>query len=78
MWKPIETLPSTGQALVTDDELPFEDGLTYGSIELVSCPMLSDGRILNQNSGNYTRAGTWKWWHPVPDRAISADMETKD
>jgi hypothetical protein len=70
MWRPIETLPPTGQALVTDDELPLEDGPFYGSIELVNCPMLPDGRLLNQNSANYSRAGTWKWWHPVPERNV--------
>jgi hypothetical protein len=70
MWRPIETLPPSGQALVTDDELPFDEGPGYGTIELVVCPMLADGRILNQNSGNYTRAGVWKWWYPVPARTI--------
>lgn len=68
MWRPIETLPATGQALVTDDELPFDRDPRYGTIELVVCPMLADGRVLNQNSGNYTRAGVWKWWHPVPSK----------
>jgi hypothetical protein len=74
MWQPIETLPRSGQALVTDDDLPNEPlGDGYGSIELVVCPMLSDGRILNQNSGNYNRPGTWKWWAPVPSRETSVD-----
>lgn len=63
-WRPISTLPRSGQVLVTDDDLESPDG--YGTIELVVCPMLEDGRLLNQNSGNYSRPGTWKWWHPVP------------
>lgn len=65
-WHPISTLPQSGQALVTDDD-PDEclDG-RYGTIELINCPMLTDGRTLNQNSGNYTRAGVWKWWRPAP------------
>jgi hypothetical protein len=65
-WQPIATLPSEGQALATDDD-PVEclDG-RYGTIELIVCPMLADGRTLNQNSGNYTSAGAWKWWRPVP------------
>jgi hypothetical protein len=67
VWRPIATLPSSGQALVTDDELPFE-GPDYGTIELVNCPMLPDGRLLCQNSANYTRPGVWKWWLPVPSR----------
>lgn len=65
-WHPIETLPKTGQALVTTDDLSEPGG--YGEIELVVCPMLEDGRILNQNSGNYTRAGVWRWWMPVPPK----------
>ncbi len=72
MWRPIETLPSSGQVLVTDDDMTGDDltpGEWYGTIGLVVCPMLADGRILNQNSGNYSRAGTWKWWAPVPPRA---------
>lgn len=68
MWRSIETLPATGQALVTDDEMPFDREPGYGTIELVVCPMLADGRVLNQNSGNYSRAGVWKWWHPVPSK----------
>lgn len=67
-WQPIESLPTTGQALVTDDDP--DDGDGYGCIELVNCPMLPDGRVMNQNSGNYSRAGTWKWWRPVPKRAF--------
>ncbi len=66
MWRPIETLPKTGQALVCTDEAFDGDG--YDEIELVVCPMLADGRILNQNSGNYTRPGVWKWWMPVPPK----------
>jgi hypothetical protein len=68
VWRPIETLPQTGQVLVTDDELPSDTGPNYVTIELAVCPMLPDGRLLNQNSGNYTRAGTWKWWTPTPSR----------
>lgn len=70
MWRPISTLPPSGQVLVTDDDLPHDPGPSYGTIELAVCPMLPDGRLLNQNSGNYTRAGTWKWWHPVPARYV--------
>lgn len=75
-WQPIETLPTTRcQVLVTDDD-PDDHGsnwpeLQYGTIELVNCPMLADGRIMNQNSANYSRAGTWKWWRPVPRRAFA-------
>lgn len=65
-WRPIETLPRDGQALVTDDDPEDCADGRYACIELVNCPMLADGQILNQNSGNYTRAGTWKWWRPVP------------
>lgn len=65
-WQPITTLPLQGQALVTDDD-PSDcvDG-RYATIELVNCPMLADGRILNQNSGNYTQPHVWKWWRPTP------------
>lgn len=54
-WKPIETLPKNGQALVTDDD-PGEVGSGYATIELITCPTFD----------NDTRAGVWKWWHPVP------------
>lgn len=77
MWRPIASLPKAGQVLVTSDDLPGDaargDNM-YGDIELVICPMHSDGRILNQNSGNYTRAGVWKWWMPAPPR----DFETQN
>jgi len=63
-WQPIETAPKTGQFLVTDDDLPENGG--YSCIELVNAPFLKDGRILNQNSGNYSRPGVWKFWAPVP------------
>lgn len=72
MWRPIETLPRSGQVLVTDDDLPTEPGDGYGCIDLAVCPMLADGRLLSQNSGNYTRAGIWKWWMPVPPRDFEA------
>lgn len=68
-WKLIDTLPISGQVLVTDDD-PEDDTPGYGTIELAVCPILSDGRILNQNSGNYTRAGVWKWWRPVPPKSF--------
>jgi hypothetical protein len=72
MWRPIETLPKTRcQALVTTDDM--DDGEGYGEIELVCCPMLPDGRIMNQNSGNYTRPGVWKWWMPAPPKTIQKD-----
>jgi len=69
-WQPISTLPRSGQALVTDDDP--DDGDSYGTIELVVCPMLADGRILNQNSANYTSPGVWKWWRPVPPRKFNS------
>ena len=75
-WQPISTLPPTGQALVTDDDPNDGDG--YGCIELVNCPMLPDGRIMNQNSANYTRPGTWKWWRPVPARAFAKSDLTEE
>ena len=65
-WRPIATLPKEGQVLVTADDLNEEGG--YGEIELVVCPMLEDGRILNQNSGNYTLPNTWRWWIPIPPK----------
>lgn len=69
-WQPISTLPRSGQALVTDDDP--DDGDSYGTIELVVCPMLADGRILNQNSANYTSPGVWRWWRPVPPRKFNS------
>jgi hypothetical protein len=65
-WQPIATLPKSGQVLVTTDDMDEEGG--YGEIELCVCPMLEDGRLLNQNSGNYTRPNTWKWWMPAPPK----------
>lgn len=78
-WQPIETLPDSGQALVTDDD-PTErgsrwPGYKYSTIELINCPMLSDGRVLNANSGNYSRAGAWKWWRPVPRHKFAGYAE---
>lgn len=72
MWRPISTLPTTRQqVLVTTDE-SFEDGDdSYSEIELVCCPMGANGQIMNQNSGNYSRAGVWKWWMPVPAKTRS-------
>lgn len=76
MWRPISTLPKSGQALVTSDD-PSDDDVSgnggYGDIELVICPMLADGRILNQNTGNYSRAGSWKWWTPAPERKFATE-----
>lgn len=69
-WQPISTLPRHGQVLVTDDDPDDGGDDGYGTIELVVCPMLEDGRLLNQNSGNYSRAGTWKWWRPIPTRVF--------
>lgn len=71
-WQPIKTLPKSGQVLVTDDDPNDPEDGRYGCIELVNCPMLDDGRILNQNSANYSRPGTWKWWRPVPSRKFQA------
>ncbi len=68
-WQPIETLPPTGQVLVTDDDP--DDGDSYGTIELCRCPMLPDGRLLNQNSGNFSRPHVWKWWRPTPPRRFA-------
>ena len=62
-WQPIETAPTEGQFLVTD----WVPGDPWAcTIELVNAPFLKDGRILNQNSGNYCRAGTWRYWTPLP------------
>lgn len=62
-WQPIETIPKDGQALVTD----WKPGDPWAcTIELVNLPFLEDGRVLNQNSANYTQPGVWKWWMPVP------------
>ena len=73
-WQPIATLPPSGQVLVTDDDLDDGDP-GYGTIELCNCPMLKDGKLLNQNSGNYNRAGTWKWWRQVPPRTFASSMK---
>lgn len=70
-WQPISSLPRSGQALVTDDD-PGDGSEGYGTIGLVVCPMLEDGRLLNQNSGNYSRPGTWTWWRPVPVRRFKS------
>lgn len=69
-WLPIETAPTTGQFLVTTDDVDKDEG-GYGEIELVCAPFLKDGRILNQNSGNYTRPNVWRWWHPAPPRRVA-------
>jgi hypothetical protein len=63
-WQPIETAPKEkSQFLVTHWEPG--DGWAH-TIELVCGPFLADGRILNQNSGNYSRAGVWTHWLPLP------------
>lgn len=70
-WQPIETAPREHcQFLVTQHEA----GDPWAcEIELVCGPFLEDGRILNQNSGNYTRAGHWTHWMPLPAPPASAD-----
>jgi hypothetical protein len=62
-WRPINTAPTSGQFLVTN----WEPGDAWAcTIELVNGPFLPDGRILNQNTGNYSNAGTWTYWMPLP------------
>lgn len=63
-WQSIETAPKTKtQFLVTS----WQPGDPWAcEIELVNGPFLADGRILNQNSGNYTNPGVWTYWMPLP------------
>ncbi len=73
-WQPIETVPRSGQALVTD----WEEGDPWASnIELVNLPFLKDGRVMNQNTANYTRPGVWKWWMPVPPAPQTPHLDDK-
>lgn len=76
MWKRFDpsTMPTSGQVLVTSDDLDGADcDHRYCDIELICLPVLDDGRTLNQNSGNYNRANTWKWWMPVPPREFERE-----
>lgn len=62
-WQPIETAPKDGQFLVTD----WKPGDVWAhAIELVNAPFRPDGRIFNQNSGNYSAPGAWTYWMPLP------------
>ena len=62
-WKRIDSAPTSGQFLVTS----WEPGDPWAcDVELVCGPFLKDGRILNQNSGNYTQPNVWKWWMKMP------------
>lgn len=64
-WRPIKTAPRGNvQFLVTD----FEEGDPWACcIELVRGPFMPDGSIFNQNSGNYSRPGSWTYWMPLPE-----------
>lgn len=74
-WKPIDTAPRDGsQFLVTDWELGDPWSTT---IELVNGPALSDGRILNQNSGNYARLDRFTYWMPVPKQPVEANGDVE-
>lgn len=68
MWRKFDpaTMPRSGQVLVTDADA--EDGDGYGDMDLICLPVLEDGRTLSQTSGNYARAGVWKWWMPAPPK----------
>lgn len=63
-WQPIATAPEGRcQFLVTC----WKPGEPWAcAIELVNGPFLEDGRIENQNSGNYTQPGIWTYWMPLP------------
>jgi Lar family restriction alleviation protein len=62
-WRPIAEAPSAGPFLGAR----FEDGGYIETIEMLMAPFLSDGRILNLNSGNYSRAGIYTHFMPLPE-----------
>ena len=74
-WQPIKTAPTDGSQFLVTDDVDLDDLTTgYGTIELVNDPFLKNGKILNQNSGNYTNPSVWKWWFPVPPK-LSKEVE---
>jgi len=62
-WQGIETAPTSGQFLATDWE-PGDPWCTC--IDVLVAPVMADGRILDQNSGNYTRFSAYTFWAPLP------------
>jgi hypothetical protein len=75
-WKPIATAPTSGQFLVTS----WEPGDPWcPDLEVVNGPFLKDGRIANQNSGQFTRSGVWLYWMPLPPPPyVAKDARTRD
>ena len=62
-WMPIETAPKDVSQFLVTDWMPGDPWST--AVELVNGPFLADGRILNQNSGNYNARNSWTWWMPL-------------
>lgn len=77
-WRPFdpETMPKSGQCLVTDEDAADGSGM-YGDIDLICLPVNSDGRTLSQITGNYARAGVWKYWRPAPATPLQPSPEVK-
>jgi len=65
-WQRLTTAPVQGHFLAAD----FSEGSPPLCVELVVGPFLADGRILNQNTGNYVLAGTFTHWTELPEAPI--------
>lgn len=61
-WRPIATAPTNKHHFLVAD---YSEGDPPTCVELVTGPFLIDGRILNQNTGNYLTPGAVTHWLPL-------------